>query len=88
MLAGCSLISSSLSFFSRKLLCNSVFFSSFQFTDMLLCCTPVRFIQGKTHKVSARINLEGMQINEVKNPTVPFAFSVDGCQKSIEFATK
>ena len=54
---------------------------------MLLCCAPNRRL-GKNYKVTAKIDLDGMTVNEILNPNLPFAFCVNGLQKSMEFATK
>nr|XP_018667889.1 zinc finger protein isoform X2 [Ciona intestinalis] len=56
------------------------------FSDMLLCCTPLGRLQGKSYKVTAKMDIEGMKVTEVKNPTSPHAFCVEGRQKSTEFA--
>lgn len=55
---------------------------------MLLCCTPLRRLQRKSYKVTAKIDLDGMKINEVTNMTIPNTFCVNGLKKSMEFATK
>ncbi|XP_076804222.1 uncharacterized protein LOC143448385 isoform X2 [Clavelina lepadiformis] len=57
------------------------------FSDMLLCCTPLSRLQGKSYRVTAKIDLDGMRLTEVKNPTLPHAFCVQGLQKSMEFAS-
>uniref|UniRef100_H2Y6T6 Uncharacterized protein n=1 Tax=Ciona savignyi TaxID=51511 RepID=H2Y6T6_CIOSA len=54
--------------------------------DMLLCCTPLGRLQGKSYKVTAKMDLDGMKVTEVRNPTSPFAFCVEGRQKSTEFS--
>uniref|UniRef100_H2Y6T8 Uncharacterized protein n=1 Tax=Ciona savignyi TaxID=51511 RepID=H2Y6T8_CIOSA len=56
------------------------------FSDMLLCCTPLGRLQGKSYKVTAKMDLDGMKVTEVRNPTSPFAFCVEGRQKSTEFS--
>uniref|UniRef100_H2Y6T7 FYVE, RhoGEF and PH domain containing 4a n=1 Tax=Ciona savignyi TaxID=51511 RepID=H2Y6T7_CIOSA len=72
--------------FFRNFLFN--FFNRRNFTncDMLLCCTPLGRLQGKSYKVTAKMDLDGMKVTEVRNPTSPFAFCVEGRQKSTEFS--
>ena len=60
----------------------------FQFSDMLLCCTPQRRLGNKSYKVTAKIDVDGMEVRQVNDSTAPFAFCVYGLQKSMEFATK
>nr|XP_039249729.1 FYVE, RhoGEF and PH domain-containing protein 1-like isoform X2 [Styela clava] len=57
------------------------------FNDMLLCCTPLRRLQKKSYKVTAKIDLDGMElVADVTNMTIPHTFCVNGTKKSMEFA--